>query len=267
MSKLNYNVAEFIRDHGKDIKPTHDGIPEDYRDRPEDVYEVPRDEREHNVVEAIKNPKEIIEPITQQELLKEYSEKVVAYQELMNDLYPVEEPIEILRELTDPQVFDSGVSALDLSNLSIVADGNDAAIWAKDGAQLFITGEGTVHATLGADNYSQAIWAEGEGTTIIINDGYYTNETDGSERGTDLIYASKGAHIIINGGSFEAATPEWTLNCKDNSGSTITVRGGRFYKFNPMDNTVSPEGSSEIIIPEGYEVRVSGDWYVVCNCI
>ena len=76
----------------------------------------------------------------------------------------------------------------------------------------------------------------------------------------DFIYASDGGKIIINGGTFKAATPKWTLNCKDGSGSTITVAGGKFYQFDPSNATA---GSDEIIVADGYKVVQNGDWYEV----
>ena len=95
---------------------------------------------------------------------------------------------------------------------------------------------------------------------VVINGGYYTNKTDGSDRGTDLIYASEGAQIEINGGKFEAAKTEWTLNCQDNTTSRITVKGGTFYKFDPSNANV---GEGEIVVPGGYRVTKNGDWYTV----
>lgn len=162
---------------------------------------------------------------------------------------------------SEQKVYNEGTNILNLEN-EFIADGDYGAIWVKDGAQLTINGtENTkVHATLGAENYSMALWAKGQGTKVIINGGYYTNETDGSERGTDLIYASGDATIEINGGTFKAATPKWTLNCKDNTASKITVKGGTYYKFDPSNADV---GKGEVVVPEGYKVVKNGDWYTV----
>ena len=162
---------------------------------------------------------------------------------------------------SDPKVYTEGTKTLNLEG-NFTADGNDGAIWAKDGAQLTINGtdETEVHGKLGADDYAMAVWAQANGTKVVINGGYYTNETDGSERGTDLIYASDGAQIEINGGKFEAAKTKWTLNCKDNTTSKITVKGGTFYKFDPSNANV---GEGEIVVPDGYRVVKNGDWYTV----
>ncbi len=108
-----------------------------------------------------------------------------------------------------------------------------------------------------------AIWANGANSKVIINGGKYVQEITGTDTQYDLIYASGKATIEIYGGTFQCATPQWTLNCLDNSGSKIYVMGGKFYKFNPAEPRVQPEGTEEIIVPEGYEVKKSGDWYSV----
>lgn len=67
-----------------------------------------------------------------------------------------------------------------------------------------------------------------------------------------MIYASNGAQIIIEGGTFYAPSYNWTLNCKDGSNAKIIVKGGTFYKFDPSNNGV---GDGEIEIAEGYHVE------------
>lgn len=173
-------------------------------------------------------------------------------------------PAVAFAETQNPMVFDGNVTETLTLTGAFKANGSDGAIWAKNGANVTLSGEGSVHATLGSDNYSMAVWASGAGTKVVINGGSYTNETDNSERGTDLIYASKGATIEINGGTFKAAKTEWTLNCKDNSESQITVKGGSFYKFNPSNpGNIGPEGNKEVVVPDTHKVVQAGDWYTV----
>ena len=151
------------------------------------------------------------------------------------------------------------------------ASGCWAAIYADNGSNLTINGNGNVHGescdgrdggdkcgcstTVGAFN----------GSTIEINGGNYTNEEDkvsNDPTHVDLIYASTNSHIVINGGTFKNVTPKWTLNCKNNSNSSITVKGGKFFNFDPSV-TVDIEG--EVIVAEGYTV-VGPDadgWYEV----
>lgn len=151
---------------------------------------------------------------------------------------------------------------IDLGEYTFAANGSNGAIKVEGGITT-LEGSGTVKAGLGSDNYSMAVWADNG--TVVINDGVYTNATDGSERGTDLIYASGTATIEINGGTFIAAKPEWTLNCKDadyNAGTAkIIVRGGRFYNFDPANNNT--EGVGTNYVAEGYQSTKDGDYYVV----
>ena len=151
---------------------------------------------------------------------------------------------------------------LDLSERTLTASGSNGAIQVKGGTTT-ITGNGAVTAGLGSDNYSMAVWAANG--NVLINGGIYQNATDGSARGTDLIYASGNALIEINGGTFIAAKPEWTLNCKDadyKAGTAnIIVKGGRFYKFDPANNNT--EGPGTNYVAEGYQSIKDGDYYVV----
>ena len=161
-----------------------------------------------------------------------------------------------------PKVYDNVTKTLTLSG-AFEADGDYGAIWAKNGAKLTIDGtdNDTVKGLLGADGYSMAVFAEGAGTVVTINGGYYTNEPDPKkEDQSDLIYAKAGANIVINGGTFKCATPQWTLNYNDAKGGVITVKGGKFYQFDPSN---AQTGAGEIVVPEGYTVVQNDDWYEV----
>lgn len=144
----------------------------------------------------------------------------------------------------------------------IKANGGNGVLRVTYGT-LTINGVGTLKAVESSDHYAMAIWANGANSKVIINGGKYVQEITGTDTQYDLIYASGEATIEIYGGTFQCATPQWTLNCLDNSGSKIYVMGGKFYKFNPAEPRVQPEGTEEIIVPEGYEVKKSGDWYSV----
>ena len=149
-------------------------------------------------------------------------------------------------------------------NEDVKANGCDGAIYAHDGAKVTING-GSIHGCVCAEHdYSMALWAYGKNTEVTINDGYFTNDSDGSDH-CDLIYVKNGAYIYIKGGTFKCATPEWTLNAKDNSPGQIVVSGGRFFKFNPEDNIVSAQGNQDVVVAKGYKVVKDGDWFeVVC---
>ena len=151
---------------------------------------------------------------------------------------------------------------IDLGGKELTANGSNGAI-KVEGGMTTLNGSGTVSSTLGSDKYSMAVWAENG--TVVINDGIYKNATDGSTRGTDLIYASGTGCIEINGGTFEAAKPEWTLNVKDadyKAGTAkIVVKGGRFKGFDPANNTA--EGAHTNFVAEGYKSVLENGYYVV----
>ena len=136
----------------------------------------------------------------------------------------------------------------------VMAPGRWGAVQVTGGTTTI---EASVTATAKNDT-AMAVWASGG--SVIINSGTFTQQGLGNSDHYDLIYASDGGKIIINGGKFKAKTPQWTLNCKDGSGSTITVKGGTFYKFDPSNANT---GAGEIIVPSGYSVVKNGDWYTV----
>jgi hypothetical protein len=151
---------------------------------------------------------------------------------------------------------------LDLNGHTYSASGSNGAIQVLGGTTV-LTGDGKVNADLGSDNYSMAVWAKGG--KVVINGGTYTNATDFSDRGTDLIYASENGVIEINGGTFEASRPEWTLNVKDadyKAGTAnIIVKGGSFKNFDPANNKAEGPGTNFVAL--GYESIKEGDYYVV----
>ena len=125
--------------------------------------------------------------------------------------------------------------------LSIVGNGD-----------LTLTGNGTVDAS-GAKDDATAVTAENGGKVTIESGTFIGKE------GNSCIY-NDGGTVLIKGGKFKAGTPQWTLNCKDGSGSVITVEGGSFYKFDPSNANT---GVGEIVVSDGYKVVQNGDWYTV----
>ena len=152
------------------------------------------------------------------------------------------------------------------SNGDIIEGTSDSFVfWVKNGT-LTLEGEGVVKAS-DAD-YSMAVWANGG--KAVINAGTYMN----GGKGCDLIYASAGGNVEINGGVFfpsyggaesHTAQPYNALNVKDkdykSGSSNIVVKGGRFLKFNPADN--KSEGPNTSFIAEGFTTIADGEWYVV----
>lgn len=140
---------------------------------------------------------------------------------------------------------------------------NSYGLWVK-GGEVTINGEGEIVAQEAM--YSMAIWANGG--NVIINNGTFRNAGESC----DLIYASNGGKVTIYGGEF-IATPKGAeagtgndysaLNIKnsDRATSSITVYGGRFFKFNPADNV--SEGEHTNFVAEGYKSVQNGDWWEV----
>lgn len=142
------------------------------------------------------------------------------------------------------------------SNGAMTAGQTDSYVfWVKDGKTLTIEGEGTIVSQ--AAKYSMAVWAQGG--NVVINGGNFYNNGEGS----DLIYASAGGHVTINGGKFVACEKQAgvigtqeersALNIKDadRANSSITVKGGTFFHFDPANNT--SEGPNTNFVAAGYE--------------
>ena len=165
--------------------------------------------------------------------------------------------------VSNAKVYDGTKNNVLNLNGELIADGEDGAIWAKNGAELTINGteKDTVKAVY-VTKYTMAVWAKDSGTVVTIEGGYYENEGDPEYTGqADLIYASDSAKIEITGGTFKCATPRWTLNCNNTTGGTITVKGGKFWKFDPSNAKTDRDG--EIVLGEGCTVVKKGDWYEV----
>ena len=134
------------------------------------------------------------------------------------------------------------------------------------GAVQVYGGTATINANVYAvynTDAAMAVWARAQlGKTpakVIINGGEFAQQGVPAGESCTLIYATDKATVEINGGTFKAASPKWTLNCMDGDGAVITVKGGSFYKYNPA--TDGQPG--EVVVPAGYHVEQNGDWYTV----
>lgn len=162
-------------------------------------------------------------------------------------------------------------TVLNLNNQSIantkVINNDCTTFEVKNNAKLTIEGNGIVKSVAETPkDYSSAVWANGG--YVEIKGGQFENEGDS----TDLIYASNGGNIVIEGGIFKASGPAnvtdnngtlniySTLNVKDanykDGTSSIIVKGGTFYNFNPANNL--SEGKNTNFVAEGYTVVVNG---------
>ena len=87
--------------------------------------------------------------------------------------------------------------------------------------------------------------------TVVIKDGYFESDS------ASVVQLEKGS-VTIEGGTFKTnyKDTKYTINKVDNGDGTITISGGRFYKFDPRTN-------NEITVAGGYQVVEEGDWFVV----
>lgn len=134
-----------------------------------------------------------------------------------------------------------------------------AILCVQSGATLTIDGDGTIDG--GADDDAPGSNRNAlrvDGGTAIINGGTFT--VDNGLNST--VYVMSG-EVVVNGGTFMSKTAaasstqgHWLLNCLDSSykdgTAKISVRGGRFYDFNPADN--KSEGASTNFVDPSYVV-------------
>lgn len=142
------------------------------------------------------------------------------------------------------------------------ANGRTGAVETLQDAQVTINAD--VYAVYAKSNdgvgAAIAVWADGS-SKVIINGGDFRQVGAPADGNCDLIYASENAQIEITGGTFKAAQPNRTLNCKDDSpNARITVKGGSFYKYDPSNPTL---GDTEVVVADGFKVVQNGDWYDV----
>ena len=141
------------------------------------------------------------------------------------------------------------------------ANGRTGAVETLQDAQVTINAD--VYAVYAKSNDgvgAAIVWADGS-SKVIINGGDFRQVGAPADGNCDLIYASENAQIEITGGTFKAAQPNRTLNCKDDSpNARITVKGGSFYKYDPSKPTL---GDTEVVVADGFKVVQNGDWYDV----
>lgn len=152
------------------------------------------------------------------------------------------------------------------NNGQIEQGNSDSYVFWNKGGKLIISGNGKVVAQ--SAKYSMAVWCQGGET--VINGGDFYNSGEGS----DLIYASKTGNIVINNGYFESCVQQnvpgtknkrSALNVRDadyKSGSaSITVFGGTFLEFDPMNNL--SEGENTNYVAEGHSSVENGNLFDV----
>ena len=161
-----------------------------------------------------------------------------------------------------PTKFKADSSSSETINVieNIQANGRFGVVQAESVAKYTINADlYAVYTKGGGLGAAMAVSASGN-SSVTINGGDFRQVGVPANDPCDLIYADSSAVIEINGGTFMAAQPERTLNCKDGSAAKIVVNGGRFYKYDPSHPTL---GDNEIFLGAGCKVTQDGDWYVV----
>lgn len=142
---------------------------------------------------------------------------------------------------------------LDLNGHNITASGQNGVFEVTASGDLTIKGNGVITAVEN-NKSAMAVWATSPNAKISLEGGTYKQQiSNTSDSQFDMIYALRGS-VYIKGGTFECATPAWTLNCKDEyykSGeASIEVSGGTFKGFDPADNKAEGDGTN--FMAEGY---------------
>ena len=103
---------------------------------------------------------------------------------------------------------------IDLNGHNITGSGISGLFYVTAKGDLTITGEGIV--TAAEDNHAaMVVWVRSSLAKVTLEGGTYTQQiSDTTDPQFDLIYVEYGT-AYIKGGTYEGATPEWTLNCKD----------------------------------------------------
>lgn len=148
---------------------------------------------------------------------------------------------------------------LDLNGHNITASGQNGVFEVTASGDLTIKGDGVITAVEN-NKSAMVVWATSTNAKISLEGGTYKQQISStSDPQFDMIYALRGS-VYIKGGTYESATPAWTLNCKDEyymSGeASIEVSGGTFKGFDPSNNKA--EGDDTNFMAEGYYTMKAG---------
>ena len=142
---------------------------------------------------------------------------------------------------------------IDLNGHNITGNGAEGVFYVYTRGHLTITGDGVITAV---ENNKAAIAVQvfSAYAKVTLEGGTYKQQiANTADLHFDLIYVYYGT-AEIKGGTYEGATPNWTLNCKDENYQSkeakIEVTGGTFVGFDPSNNKA--EGENTNFVPAGY---------------
>ena len=149
---------------------------------------------------------------------------------------------------------------IDLNGHNITGNGAHGVFDVKNYGDLTIKGDGVVTAVENS-KYAMAVQTESTAAKVALEGGTYKQQITNTDcQQFDMIYALQG-NIVVKGGTFESATPAWTLNCNDENCkagiANIEVAGGTFKGFDPSNNTAEGKGTN--FMADGYCVMKSGE--------
>lgn len=163
-----------------------------------------------------------------------------------------------LTEDVESNTYAGGVTSKNITTLNlggktittVASTTTNPSIMVRGTQQFTITGSGTLNA-----NGHIAIEANGEDAVITLGGTMFGKPTYVTNREGELIYCYLGT-INITNGVFrnDNENKAFLLNCYDanyrNGTAKIVVTGGKFYDFDPANNTSEGEGTS--YVPDGY---------------
>lgn len=170
--------------------------------------------------------------------------------------------VKLLQDINEPSSYYeiNDKVTIDLNGHNITGNGAHGVFDVKLNGDLIIKGNGVITAVENS-KYAMAVHAESTAAKVTLEGGTYKQQiTNADCQQFDMIYAFQGA-IVVKGGTFESATPAWTLNCNDEKykegEASIKVAGGTFKGFDPSNNTA--EGKDTSFMDDGYCVMKSGE--------
>ena len=170
--------------------------------------------------------------------------------------------VKLLQDINEPSNYYEikDKVTIDLNGHNITGNGAHGVFDVKLVGDLTIKGDGVVTAVENS-KYAMAVQTESTAAKVTLEGGTYKQQITNTDcQQFDMIYAYQG-NIVVKGGTFESATPAWTLNCKDENckagEADIRVAGGAFKGFDPSNNTAEGEGTN--FMADGYCVMKSGE--------
>lgn len=136
-------------------------------------------------------------------------------------------------------------SYIEFNNFNLVSVGGGIGV--TGGKAVFNSGSVAVNSTNTSGRYN--FYVVGEGTELEINDGTFSFSKATLKRA--YIYAGAGATVIVNGGTFGAASTRSGYTAGIMGDGTVIIKGGTF-GFNPSN-----------WVAEGYEAVKDGSVWTV----